>query len=148
VDPAAVTVVEAHFVLEPEDVAAVDTELRDATYVVGRRLDNTAWHRLDGGPGNVTFAQIRKDLARLGAHVDGRVPAVAEGTPAPDPPSAELNAITKGWSDSIEISGEYATNLGPWLKKVLPLVDEKNRLLVELSAADRTAAACCAYGTR
>jgi predicted ATP-dependent endonuclease of OLD family len=50
VNPAQVTVVEGHFTLEPEDQALLPDEFKSCTYVFGRKLDNNAWHRLDGGP--------------------------------------------------------------------------------------------------
>lgn len=126
VDPEDVTVVEGHFSLEPHDVAAIDPEFEDVTYVLGRRLDNTAWHRLDGVPPGVEFHEIEKDLARLAAHVDGRVAPVPEGTAAPPAPTAQLASITTAWEKSTAISGDVVNKLEAWLKKVFPLIDEKN----------------------
>lgn len=126
VDPAAVKVVEAHFSLEPEDIAEIAPELKDAVYVCGTKLDNKRWHSLDNVPGPTRFTNIKKDLVRLAAHMDSRVPQPAEGaTPAPQP-SAELAPITGGWSDWTEVSRDEATKLKAWLTKFLPLVDEKN----------------------
>jgi predicted ATP-dependent endonuclease of OLD family len=139
VDPKDVTVVEGHFLLEDEDKAAVPAEFRDVTYVLGRKLDNGAWHRLEGGPPRTSYAGIKKDLIRLCAHIDARVPAPAEGATAAAPPSAELETVTKGWADEAEISGDRATKLTAWLKKTLPLVDESNS--TEQERHDRIVAA-------
>lgn len=127
VRPESVTVVEAHFALDPEDSEAVPIEFRQCTYVYGRKLDNSAWHRLDGAPPTTAYGKIKKDLERLSAHVDSRAALPAEGAPPSAPPSAELGSITQGWIDDIEIQADRSTKLGAWLKKALPLVDEKNK---------------------
>jgi hypothetical protein len=127
VRPEDVTVVEGHFALEEADKNAIPVEFRDATYVVGRKLDNSAWHTLDGGPARTTYGSITKDLARLASHADPNVPPQEEGKPATPLPSAELEAITQGWADGGIIAGEPAAKLGAWLKKVLPFIDEKDK---------------------
>ena len=66
------TTVEGHFSLEPEDKAAIAAEFRECDYVFGRRVDNSAWHMLtDTAPGK-TYGELKKDLARLAAHLDVR----------------------------------------------------------------------------
>ncbi|HVB57804.1 MAG TPA: AAA family ATPase [Candidatus Acidoferrales bacterium] len=127
VRPQDVTVAEAHFSLEDDDKAAIPAEFREATYVRGRKLDNSPWHNLEGGPPSTTYGSIKKDLARLAAHADSNLKAPAEGQPAPVSPSTELNTITQGWLDAKVIKGDVATKVEAWLKKVLALVDEKNQ---------------------
>lgn len=127
VRPQDVTVVEAHFSLDDDDKNAIPEEFRDATYVVGRKLDNSAWHTLNGGPAPPTYGSIKKDLLRLAAHADANVPAPTEGKPAQPVPSAELETLTKGWPEAGIIMGDRAARLDAWLKKVLPFVDEKNQ---------------------
>lgn len=126
--PKDVTVVEGHFALEDADKDAIPAEFREVTYVRGRKLDGSAWDRLDGGPPRATYATIKKDLTRLCAHVDARVPPPAEGSPAPEMPSAQLATVTQDWPDDIEISADYSTKLAAWLKRVLPLVEEGNQV--------------------
>jgi len=126
VKPAQVTVVEGHFALEDDDKAAIDSEFHKATYVCGRHLDNTFWHRLDGVAGIATYSSIQKDLIRLVAHLDGRVKPV-EGTPPPPPPSATLAELTKAWTPDTPLSAENAKGLSQWLDKNLPLLDEENK---------------------
>ena len=46
--PEKVTVVEGRFALEPDDQREIPEEFRNCTYVFGRKLDNSACHRLDG----------------------------------------------------------------------------------------------------
>jgi predicted ATPase len=139
VDPKDVTVVQAHFALEDADKDAIPTDFRDATYVRGRKLDNESWHTLEGGPPITTYGSISKDLVRLCAHTDPRVPAGVEGQPTTELPSARLAKIADGWTDTVEISGELATRLAAWLQKTLPLIDEKDQ--AEESRHDRLAAA-------
>ena len=125
VDPATVTVVEAHFQLAPEDIAAIPTQFAQVTYVRGRRLDNTSWDALEGAPPDVTFSDISKDLTRLAAHVDARVPSSQPETSAPSSASsAELEGITNDWQPSDIIDGVRAETIEQWLKQVLPLIDE------------------------
>lgn len=149
VNPQNVTVVEAHFALDEADKEAIPEDFRQCTYQFGRKLDNHAWHQLDGGSPNPTYNDIKKDLVRLRIHVDARVPPPAEGSPTAEVPSAQLAAITQGWADTLEISGDHAKKLAAWLQKVLPLVDEKDqteenrheRLTSATGLAERRAAA-------
>ena len=127
VDPADVTVVEAQFRLEPEDIAAIPSEFKTVTYVRGRRLDNKAWHKLEGAPPDVKYSDIVKDLTRIAAHVDAHVSPSQPQTPATTWPSVELEAITKGWEPSDIIDLGRAGKIREWLKKVLPLVEEDSR---------------------
>jgi predicted ATP-dependent endonuclease of OLD family len=127
VKPGDVTVAEAHFTLEPSDTELLTPEFQKCTYVVGRRLDNTAWHRLDSGPVIPTYASLKKDLLRLCAHVDARVAVPAEGTTKPPLPSEQLNKLSAGWNENVAITLENAASLQAWLQKILPLIDESNK---------------------
>ncbi|HVB33130.1 MAG TPA: AAA family ATPase [Patescibacteria group bacterium] len=156
VRPEDVTVVEAQFFFEDDDRAAIPAEFWGATYVVGRKADNSGWHRLEGGPPATIYASLKKDLARIGAHADGNMSAQAGGQPAAPLPSAELEAIARGWADELEVKGEPANKLKAWLRKILPLVDEKNkdeedrhsRLATALELEDRRDAALKTVGDR
>jgi hypothetical protein len=127
VDPADVTVVEGHFFLDDSDKGAIPEEFREAVYVLGRKLNNDAWHNLENAPATTTYGSIRKDLARLSAHADLRVPAAVEGVAPITPPSAGLTALTQGWADDGVIVGDSAARLTTWLEKTLPFIDEKNQ---------------------
>ena len=88
VRPQDVTVAEAHFSLEDDDKAAIPAEFREATYVRGRKLDNSAWHNLEGGPPSTTYGSIKKDLAKLAAHADSNLPRLRlRGSPRPSRPA-------------------------------------------------------------
>jgi AAA ATPase-like protein len=125
IDPKDVTVVIAEFVLEDSDKELVSAEFHGAVYVRGRRIDNAAWHDLRGGPTVPTYGDIKKDLLRLAAHVDSRVPEPAAGAQK-IAPSAAAQTIVQGWLDSRKIAGESAETLNAWLKGALQYVDAKN----------------------
>jgi hypothetical protein len=154
--PKNVTVVEGHFTLEDADRAAIPAEFRDATYVLSRKMDNNATHWLEGGPPRTTYGSIKKDLTRLCAHVDGRVPQPPEGSPTPEMPSAQLATLTRGWPDDVEIRDDHAAKLTAWLQKALPYVDEKDqaeeerhdRLVVAVGLAARRDQALKTVGER
>lgn len=134
VDPSSVTVVEGHFALESADLSGLPDGYAECSYVYGRRLDNTAWHRVEGGPVIPTHGELSKDLARLCAHVDDRRAADA---PAP---SAALNDLTQGWTDATHLDTEHAATLKGWLQNALPLIDEGNK--AEGERHDRLVHAC------
>lgn len=123
VKPANVTVVEGHFSLTAEDEAAVPSGYEKCTYVVGRSLDNTSWHRLDGGPKGVTYAMVRKDLVRLAAHVDSRA-SHASGSVSTSVHTNALNTIVKGFDASTLMSDENAESIREWLNNILAMIEE------------------------
>ena len=124
VDPATVTVVEAQFELDPEDVDAIAAEFAEVTYVRGQRLDNTSWHTLENAPPDIRFSDVSKDLTRLAAHVDARVRSSQPEAETRTLSTAELEAITKDWMPSDIIDLTRAKKIEGWLKKVLPQVEE------------------------
>jgi len=160
VDPAETTIVVGHFALDEDDIAELPEGFEKCTYVFGRRLDNSAWHELEGAPAKVTYGDIKKDLNRLCVHIDHRVPVPvppAEGQPAPVPPptpSDTLAAITNQWRDTKTITGKSAEKLKAWLEANLQFVDEEStteekrydKLL--LKTEDRHAAALQALNGR
>ena len=129
ITPGEVTVVEAHFRLDEEDreaVAQIDERFAGcecSTYVVGRRLDNDFWHRIDGGPAVPTYRDIREDLSGLEPHVDAQASVSTEGV---SDAVQRRAAMVEEWDDATEISKERAATLSQWLESVLPLVDKEN----------------------
>ena len=120
------TIVEAQFLLEPEDKEALPAEFRECEYLYGRRPDNSSWHALIGGPAPVRYGDIKKDLVRSCAHLDARVQPPSPGVVPTPRPSAELDAITRQWSDNDEIKANRAAELKGWLERVFPLIEEGN----------------------
>ena len=128
ITPGQVTVVEAQFRLDEDDSAAIrgiDERFTDCTYVFGRRLDNEAWHKIEGGPAVPKYREIRKDLLRLASHADKRASSDSEEISEPTK-QQELAVMAEGWADATEISGEQAKTLRQWLNDVTLLVDEEN----------------------
>jgi predicted ATP-dependent endonuclease of OLD family len=120
------TIAEAQFLLEPDDKEALPAEFRDCEYLYGRRPDNSSWHALVGGPAPVKYGDIKKDLVRLCAHMDARVQPPAAGVVPTPLPSADLETITREWTDNDEIKGSRAADLKAWLERVFPLIEEGN----------------------
>jgi len=127
VKPEDITVVQVLFSLESSDSEALGEEFRECSYEYGRRLDNSPWHQLHGGPSVPRYAEVKKDLLRFAAHVDSRIPAPAEGAAKPASPTEELTSLTDAWEDDVLISADIAKGLTKWLEKYLPFVDEHNR---------------------
>ena len=128
VDPA-LTIVEAEFQLDSEDVRSIPDEFSDVAFILGRRLDNTSWHELRNGPPDVKYSDVSKDLTRLASHVDARTATPQPDSAPPSVPSAsehsvELDGITKDWEPSDIIDSVRAETINTWLKQVLPLVEE------------------------
>lgn len=121
VDPARVKVVEGHFVLEGYELEEMPPGFEKCSYVFGRNLDNSSWHRLEGGQVVPSFDDLSKDFKRLAAHVDKQ-----HSGDGPKP-GAALQAITGGWAGTTQIRGDYANKLQTWLDEALPLIDEENR---------------------
>lgn len=126
VDPQTVSIVEAHFTLENEDKTELPPGYQNCIYVVGRKLNNEAWHRLDGAPPVPSYGNLKKDLLRLCAHMDARATPVAEGVPSALTLSDQLASITAGWNEAVSLTAENAKVLEKWLEKSLSLIDEDN----------------------
>src|SRR5690606_33126818 len=77
VNPAEVGVVEGRFKPREGDLSGLPAGFEDCTYVLQRFLDNSATHRIDGGPPLPTYGSLSKDLQRLCAHIDKRTEADA-----------------------------------------------------------------------
>ncbi len=137
------TIVEAYFSLQPEDAEAIPAEFRECDYVYGRRGDNSSWHALSGGPPRTLYGDLKKELLKLCAHVDARVPFRPESL-APVP-SAILASMTERWADMEEVKGNRALELKVWLEEVFPLIEESNEaekkrynyLMSAINLADR-----------
>ena len=124
IDPAAFTVVECHFALEPSDIALLPLGYGDAIYVVGRRLDNSSWHRIDGGPEQLTFSSVENDLDRFSAHIDKNFKKENPTASENDIPSNELLDVLGLMGEDDRIDGDLAERIMSWMKSNLIYVDE------------------------
>lgn len=123
VDPAKTTVVEARFELDDDDRAAIPESMRGASYWTSTRLDNSRVHDILGAPEVPVYESLKKDLARLVAHVDA---AVKKGDADAELPSATLASLTETWVPNTLIKDDKAKGLRAWLEAVYPYVDEDN----------------------
>lgn len=122
VDPSRVTVAEARFKLEPDDLASLPAGYEDAEYCYGRNLDNSFWHRIEGGLAAEHYSvELKKQLDRMAAHVD-KAP-LEEGQASP---SARLAEVTAGWETGSRLTVERAASLRAWLDEIATKVDESD----------------------
>ncbi|MDR0790970.1 MAG: ATP-binding protein [Methanomassiliicoccaceae archaeon] len=124
IDPAAFTVVECHFAMEPSDIALLPPGFENATYVVGRRLDNSSWHRIDGGPKQLMFSDLENDLDRFSAHIDKNFRKENPTLSEEDTPSNGLLDVLGLMGEDDRIDGDLAKRLLSWMKSNLVYVDE------------------------
>lgn len=125
-------VVEGYFSLEPKDVEKMPEDFKDIVYVYGRYLDNSTWHRIDGGPSRPTYKQIEKDMLRLSAHMDqiyGNCTPTANSTntAGASTPSLELLEITQKFNIEDAIDAATAKQVIDWLDKNIIYLDEENK---------------------
>lgn len=116
-DPAKTDVVIGYFILDEYDLVAVPSDFRNSIYIVGRRLDNSRWHHLEGGPKPKLLAEVKSELQHLASHMDQNASSDAEDGSLQKAPSAELASLIAPWLDDSPMSGELATNLNDWLTK-------------------------------
>jgi AAA ATPase domain len=122
VKAADVTVVEGTFTLEAEDIAALPPGYENVSYVFGRRLDNSGWHRFEGGPEPEQFTEeLKKTLDRMAAHVDK-----AELTAEETKPSESLASVISAWEMGARITQDQASELRAWLDEIYTKIDETN----------------------
>ncbi|MCL2712610.1 MAG: AAA family ATPase, partial [Methanomassiliicoccaceae archaeon] len=124
IDPSAFTVVECHFSLEPQDVALFPPGFENAVYVVGRRLDNSSWHRMDGGPKQLVFTDVEDDLDRFSSHMDMNFRKENPSASDEDIPSNGLLDILGLLGEGDVIDGAISKRLISWMKENLMYVDE------------------------
>ncbi len=96
------------------------------TYVFGRRLNNSSWHKLIGAPPIPSYKTVRSDLIRLSAHVDSRLTSTADQETIESTLSEDLNEITLTWTTEDELTDSAIEELNEWLDRALPWIDETN----------------------
>lgn len=116
--PSNVTVAEAHFALEKNelDVPEVDWMTKQ-TYVFGRTLDNNWWHRIDGVSGPSKYRKYKKDILRICAHAESRRHHEHWS------PNERLNRFANMWHDDTTIDGSRAEVLLEWVCDLYSLIE-------------------------
>jgi len=143
VDPASVIVATAAFALDEEDEALIEQEFRGKQYVCVRYIDNR-WTHWFGDIAIPTFGGLRKDLARLAAHIDERAPATPEGSTPKETATAAVARMTTAWHDGTVLYSKTAEHLREWLDKAITLIDEDDQK--EEERLDRLRAAAGYHG--
>ena len=115
-----------YFILDEYDLASVPPDFQNSIYIFGRRLDNSWWHRLEGGAKPKAFVEIKSELQRLSSHMDQNAAPATEGASANKSPSAELASLASAWTDDSIIGGDVANSVNGWLTKNLSHVSEKD----------------------
>ena len=124
IDPKKFTVVEGHFALEDTDKADFPEAYHSVTYVYGRYLDNTTWHRLDGGLDRLTYGELEKDLLRMCQHFKATSEAQGEQSSAQDAIQNGLDGIINGLTKTSLVTAEKAKQISEWIKKNFKYLDE------------------------
>ena len=133
VDPSLFTVVEGHFSLEGEDIKKMPEGFKDIIYVYGRYLNNTSWHRIEGGLSRPKYMQIEKDMIKLRTYIDRGFEKNMTNTDitittAKPKPSAEIIKITEVLNLSDDISQTISKQIIEWLDKNLVYIDEDSKI--------------------
>lgn len=126
IDPSKFTVVEGHFSLDENDKEKLPESYQDIIYVFGRRLDNSAWHRLDNAPKQLIFADLDKDLQKMLVHFQETATAQSVAENLLNTIQSDLDSIVSGLTKSSRISSEKAKQLKEWLKKNIKYLDDDN----------------------
>lgn len=141
-DESDVEVVVATFTLDDDDraaVTAVAPAFSDiASYTFARKLDNKAWHRIDGAPATKQFHDIEEDLARTRKALT-KVEDLNEGL------LVRLDAAKASFTPSTVLDGDKAKALDAVLAEAAAEIDEDNdrelsrlrRLRAELSVGQQ-----------
>lgn len=126
IDPKKFTVVEGLFALEEADKADFPEAYHNATYVYGRYLDNTTWHRLDGGLDRLTYVELEKDLQRMCQHFKATSEAQGEQSSAQDAIQNGFDDVINGLTKTSFVTAEKAKQISEWIKKNFKYLDEDN----------------------
>lgn len=143
VDPTNVRVATAVFALSEGDQSLIEEDFRGKDYVCTRYIDNTWTHSFEGVATPI-FGSVRKDLARLAAHIDERTPATPEGSTPNETATAAVARMTMGWQDATGLFSQTTEHLREWLDKAITMIDEDDEK--EEQRLDRLRAATGFYG--
>lgn len=126
VDPSKFTVVEGHFILEDEDKEDIPEDYQNALYIFGRRLDNTAWHRLDNAPKQLSFSDIEKDLLKLCQHYKNTSQAKSESETKQTAIQNSYDSVIIGLQRTSVITAEKAKKITDWVKNNVSYLADDN----------------------
>ena len=126
IDPSKFTVVEGHFILEDEDKKDIPEDYQNVSYVFGRRLDNTYWHRLDNAPKQLSFSDIEKDLLKLCQHYKNTSQARSESETKQTAIQNSYDSVIIGLQRTSVITAEKAKKITDWVKNNVSYLADDN----------------------
>jgi len=126
INPKEFTVVEGFFSLDGDEKEILPDAYKNITYVYGRHLDNSTWHRLDDEPDRLSFSEIEKDLLRLVFHFQDTGKKLGDAEALITTIKTEYDSFALELNKSSEISTEIALKIQTWLKKNFKYLAEDN----------------------
>jgi AAA ATPase domain len=138
--PKDVAVATVTFALDDDDLAALPTSMRMIkTYSVTRYIANNASHFIVGAPSLPKLGDVKKDLVRLAAHIDGKS-AVIENGARSTIKTDKLNILLASLNEEMTLTEAKSAELKLWVDQQIPQADESedtriDRLLSLLSIA-------------
>lgn len=122
IKPSDVTVAEASFELtdsEKEMLVKYHPDFKKTKrYVVGRRLDNTRWCRIEGGPKKETWDLLSQACLQMLSSLKGK---------APEAISTSFEQITKEFPSGEILNDDQAAQLRTWVENAAKHFDENSR---------------------
>lgn len=126
INPKTFTFVEGYFQLEKEDKEDIAEGYEEITYVYGRRLDNSTWYRIDGGPARLVFRDVEKDLSRMYMHFEEVFRKENPEAEDKNLPQVKYKEISGKIDPELPMSLEVSKELIAWLESNLKYLDEGN----------------------
>lgn len=125
--PANTTFVTGYFKLDSDEQDHVPDGFKDLTYVFGRRLDNTDWHRVEDAEAPLTYSIIKKDLLKLASLIEAAYSKEDRtAMPQEKTPREALENLTTNLSDNAIIDVSKAGELKKWLESCLQYIDSES----------------------
>lgn len=126
IDPKRFTVVEGYFALDESDKDELPEAYKGITYVYGRRLDNSTWHRMDGEPQQLLFSKLEKDLAKMVQNFQSTCTSQNYEQTVIAAIQTEYDCIISGLKRTSVITKEKAKEIQDWLKKNIKYLEDDN----------------------
>lgn len=126
INPRDFTVVEGHYILNDDEKGLLPEAYKNVIYIYGRYLDNSTWHRLEGGPKDLIFSEVERDIQRISIHFQDMTKKL--GNPEADATiiNTEIESLTSMLEKTSVVPADIALKMQAWLKKNLKNLDEDN----------------------
>ncbi|MBD3280895.1 AAA family ATPase [Candidatus Dojkabacteria bacterium] len=125
IEPKEIKVVTGIFQLETEDKEEIPERFHDCQYKMSRYMDNKGYHELLNAPPKITYGDVKKDLLRLGKHLDSQT-SQTETEGENTLPSSTLADIAESWTDARILGATDIDKLKKWLTANYASIEEDN----------------------